>query len=104
MREAMGTPRTNPRFLAALQRKWSKQWTGSSSDDISSSSGDLSLGSGLEGGSREEADHRSGSPVEESLARMFAVGGLAGVIETYALQPLIYWKTMSQVTARCMLM
>jgi hypothetical protein len=82
MREALGTPRTNPRFLAALQRRWSQRRGGGGAGAVVSGSVD------------EGVDE---SPLEESLARMFAVGGLAGVIETYALQPLIYWKTMSQV-------
>lgn len=34
---------------------------------------------------------------EQSLARMFAVGGAAGVIETFIVQPLVYWKTMQQI-------
>jgi hypothetical protein len=82
MREALGTPRTNPRFLAALQRRWSQRRGGGGAGAVAS------------GGVDEGVDE---SLLEESLARMFAVGGLAGVIETYALQPLIYWKTMSQV-------
>lgn len=88
--------------MAALQRKWSK-WSGSGSGDHisssgSSSSGDMTLAGGVVGsGEGVATDSSDSSPAEESLARMFAVGGLAGVIETYALQPLIYWKTMSQV-------
>lgn len=42
-----------------------------------------------------EADEGTG---EETLGRMFIVGGLAGMFETALVQPLVYWKTMSQVS------
>ena len=32
-----------------------------------------------------------------SLARLFTIGGLAGTFETLVQQPLVYWKTMSQI-------
>ena len=32
-----------------------------------------------------------------TLTRLFIVGGLAGSFETMVQQPLVYWKTMSQV-------
>ena len=35
---------------------------------------------------------------EEPIARMFVVGGLAGMLETFIVQPLVYWKTISQVS------
>jgi len=35
---------------------------------------------------------------DETLARLFTVGGLAGVIETFLVQPLVYWKTLAQVS------
>jgi len=38
--------------------------------------------------------------LEESILRMFVVGGLAGVIETTCLQPFVYWKTMQQIRGR----
>mmetsp|Transcript_20765 Transcript_20765/g.27012 ORF Transcript_20765/g.27012 Transcript_20765/m.27012 type:complete len:452 (+) Transcript_20765:643-1998(+) len=37
---------------------------------------------------------------DETVARMFLVGGLAGVLETFIVQPLVYWKTMVQVTGQ----
>ena len=33
----------------------------------------------------------------DAFLRMFLVGGLAGTIETFLVQPLVYWKTISQV-------
>mmetsp|Transcript_9011 Transcript_9011/g.20297 ORF Transcript_9011/g.20297 Transcript_9011/m.20297 type:complete len:521 (+) Transcript_9011:249-1811(+) len=36
--------------------------------------------------------------LEESIPRMFVVGGLAGVVETFLVQPLVFFKTMAQVS------
>ena len=33
----------------------------------------------------------------QTLVRMFVVGGLAGVCETFIVQPLVYWKTITQL-------
>ena len=36
-------------------------------------------------------------------SHQFAVGGTAGVIETFIVQPLVYWKTMQQIGQYCYL-
>ena len=45
---------------------------------------------------RENAVVEEAEP-EYSLSRLFCIGGLAGTFETLIQQPLVYWKTMSQV-------
>jgi hypothetical protein len=49
------------------------------------------------GGSDTGTSGVDGGMGSETLARLFTVGGLAGVVETFIVQPLVYWKTMSQV-------
>ena len=41
-------------------------------------------------------DNDNSNPVY-SLPRLFLIGGLAGMAETCVQQPLVYWKTMSQI-------
>ena len=37
--------------------------------------------------------------IETSVSQLFVIGGIAGMVETFVQQPLIYWKTMSQINA-----
>mmetsp|Transcript_19583 Transcript_19583/g.36439 ORF Transcript_19583/g.36439 Transcript_19583/m.36439 type:complete len:443 (+) Transcript_19583:281-1609(+) len=50
--------------------------------------------------SRRQSKNSANSTAPEqnhSFARLFTIGGLAGTFETLVQQPLVYWKTMSQI-------
>lgn len=70
-------------------------WHAVHGSDHSSSSSSSGGAGGSSSGSGSSGDGGMG---DETLARLFTVGGLAGVIETFMVQPLVYWKTLAQVS------
>ena len=56
-----------------------------------------SAASSSEGPAVEEAPQQEVQ--QETFMRMFVVGGLAGVLETMIVQPLVYWKTVAHLSA-----